>query len=200
MCIAKKTSGLMAPCNNSGELLFKKYPEALTEFMELIKNSIVDDVLEKSVEFHTQNQNESAHGKLWNIFLHKFKAHDAARVEFCMNILLLQHNFGYFKSSLHHRLGTMTPSMANSLTLKDRRSRRNSEYQWIPSGTAFKTHRKKGRESTKHAEFLTQRRISMLEQMHGNGYLPGQGDGNPNDPNDIPDINISDLTINIVSD
>ena len=186
--------GILAPRDKkTGRLLFDLHADALPEVETCFtkEHLFFEGVLERTVKYFTQNMNESAHGTIWNTYLSKAKVHSFEDVQFGLRHFCLRHNFGAHRSSLHHKIGSMSKQIELTLMNKDRKTLRNSRQRWIPSNTRGHTHRSKVKinsiTSTLYQyetdEKKMEKHISDIREMAKNllysrcVYSAGQGDG-----------------------
>ena len=144
--VYKGADGILAPRHKrTGRLLFDDHPEALPVFEKCFTkdNLFREGVLERTVKFFTQNMNESSHGTIWNNYLVKTDRHCFEDIKFGLRHFCLKHNFGAYRSSLHHKIGSLSNKIVRRLLANDLRTKRNSRQKWIPSQTRGRKHRSK---------------------------------------------------------
>ena len=179
-----KKGGLLAPRDKAGVLLFEKYPDALPQIVAKFDTVFKPGVLEQATEHQTTNANESGHAVVWRVYLHKDKPHKLRKVTFGTRMFVLRHNFGTYKSSLHHKLGTMTSAQKKILQDNDKKTLQAASLKWIPTPLRYKKHRKKIAKSMQSLEgvqnlentFNAYRKL-VLAQLRDSSYKAGQGDG-----------------------
>ena len=153
------------------------FPDAFKQ-LEAIFMTLGNDVLmARTSTIATQNINESAHQKLWNI-CNKFKKHTFARYLFACRHVLMEHNFGKERASLLHKLGGMTYDTKNNLKNADKESIRVAKRKHEMLETGARQNRKKSSYTPREGDAY----VPGGEDLQGEVYIPGGLDLHHDEP------------------